>query len=194
LPIHDILEAAAEEGVVEAAAHVQIRAPFNKKHNAKAPPCTNISYIIMPVMTLLNRIDSEQKMTAAECREAILDDVVRFDAMLSNPAVFEADAPDMDAEACIELHESFYLLEPLEEKWGKWVGWKWMCEGYFSNGLCGHSTLMALLYDSTLEFPGEWSTQQLPNSGQHGLSSMRRKRDCPALSDGPRVSLVWGTW
>ncbi len=25
---------------------------------------------------------------------------------------------------------------------------------------------MALLYDSTLEFPGEWSTQQLPNSGK----------------------------
>jgi hypothetical protein len=41
-----------------------------------------------------------------------------------------------------------------------------MCEGYFSNGLCGHSTLMALLYDSTLEFPGEWSTQQLLNSGK----------------------------
>ena len=41
-----------------------------------------------------------------------------------------------------------------------------MCEGFFSNGLCGHSTLMAFLYDSTLEFPGEWSTQQLPNSGK----------------------------
>ena len=41
-----------------------------------------------------------------------------------------------------------------------------MCEGFFSNGLCGHSTLMALLYDSTLEFLGEWSTQPLPNSGK----------------------------
>jgi hypothetical protein len=27
-------------------------------------------------------------------------------------------------------------------------------------------TEIALLYDSTLEFPGEWSTQQLPNSGR----------------------------
>jgi hypothetical protein len=43
---------------------------------------------------------------------------------------------------------------------------KCLCEGFFSNGLCGHSTLMALLYDSALEFPGEWSTQQLPNSGK----------------------------
>jgi hypothetical protein len=105
-------------------------------------------------------------MTAAECLEAIHDDVARFEAMLSNPAVFEANAPDMDAEACIELHESLYLLEPLEERWAKWVSWKCMCEGFFSNCLCGHSTLMALLYDSTLEFPGEWSTQQLPNSGK----------------------------
>ncbi len=37
--------------------------------------------------------------------------------MLYNPAVFEANAPDMDAEAYLELHKSFYLLEPLEEKW-----------------------------------------------------------------------------
>jgi hypothetical protein len=36
--------------------------------------------------------------------------------MLSNPAVFEANASDMDAEAYIELHESFYLLEQLEER------------------------------------------------------------------------------
>ena len=62
------------------------------------------------------------------------------------------------------LHESFYLLEQLEERWGKWASWKCMCEGFFCNGICGHSTLMALLYDSTLEFPVQWSTQQLPSS------------------------------
>ncbi len=45
-------------------------------------------------------------MRAAECLEAIHDDVARFEAVLSNPAVFEANAPDMDAEAYIELHES----------------------------------------------------------------------------------------
>jgi hypothetical protein len=104
LHIHDILEAAAEEGVVDSAAHVQIRALFNKKHNAKAPPRTNISCIIMPIMSLLNRIDSDQKMTAAEaaeCLEAIHDEVARFEAMLSNPAVFEANAPDMDAEVLV---------------------------------------------------------------------------------------------
>ncbi len=107
----------------------------------------NISYIIMPAMTLLNQIDSDQKMTAVECLEAIHDDVAKFEAMLSNPAVFEAYTPDMDAEAYTELHESFYLLEPLKERWGKWVSWS-ACvrtSSGFSNGLCRHSTLMALL-------------------------------------------------
>ena len=71
-----------------------------------------------------------------------------------------------DAEAYIELHKLCYLLDPLEEWWGKWVTWKCMCESFFRNGICGHSTLMALMYDKTLEFPGEWSTQQLPDSGK----------------------------
>ena len=100
-------------------------------------------------MSLLNQIDSEGKMSAAECLElrVIRDDVTRFDAMLANPAMFEANSPDMDAEDYIALHESFDLLEPMEERWGKWVSWKCMCESFFSNVICGlgHSTLMALL-------------------------------------------------
>ena len=131
LHIQEMLEAAKEEGaeITQAGtrAHVQIRALFNKKHNTKAPPRTNISYITMPSMSLLNQIDSEEKMTAAECLEAIHDNVARFDAMLSNPVMFEENSPDMDAEDCIALHESFYLLEPMEERWGKWVSWKCMC-------------------------------------------------------------------
>ena len=119
-------------------------------------------------MSLLNQIDSDpaRKMTAAECLEAIHDGVARFDAVLSNPAMFEANSPDMDAEDYIALQESCYLLEPMEERWGKWVSWKCMCESFFGNGICGHSTLTALLYDSALEFPSEWSTQQLPSNGK----------------------------
>ncbi len=52
----------------------------------------------MPSMRLLNQIDSDGKMTAAECVEAIHDDVARFDAMLAYPAMFEANTPDMDTE------------------------------------------------------------------------------------------------
>ena len=168
LHIQDMLEAAEEEGVSGSPAHVQIRALFKNKHNAKAPPRTNISYIIMPSMQLLKQIDSDpsRKMTAAECLEAIHDDLARFDDMLSNPVLFEANAPGMDAEDYIALHESFYLIEPMEERWGRWVSWKCMCEGFMGNGICGHSTLMALLYDSTLQFPCEWSTQQLPSNAK----------------------------
>ncbi len=43
-----MLEAAEEEGVADSHAHVQIRALFNKQHNAQPPPRNNISYIIMP--------------------------------------------------------------------------------------------------------------------------------------------------
>ena len=93
-----MLEAAEEESVLDSAAHVHIRALFNKNHTAKPPPRTNISYIIMPSSPLLNKIDSERQMTAAECLEAMHDDVMRFNAMLSNPAKFEADTPDFNAE------------------------------------------------------------------------------------------------
>jgi hypothetical protein len=159
-----MLDAAEEEGILDSAAHVQIRALFNKKHTAKAPPSSNILYIIMLSSSLLNKIDSERNMSAVDCLEAMHDNVTSFDAVLSNPAMFDANTPDFNAEDYIELHESFYLLEQLEEQWGKWVGWKCMCEGFFSNSICRHSTLMALLYDSTLQFPIEWSMQQLPSS------------------------------
>ncbi len=114
----EMLEAAEEEGLEITRAHVQIRALFNKKHGAKPPPRTNIAHIIMPSTSLLNQIDSEGRMTAAECLETIRDDVARFDAMLANPAMFAAKSPYMDAEDYIALHESFYFLEPMEERWG----------------------------------------------------------------------------
>ena len=41
-----------------------------------------------------------------------------------------------------------------------------MCESFFANGICGHSSLMALLYDSTLEFPAEYSNQSLPSNAK----------------------------
>jgi hypothetical protein len=43
-----------------------------------------------------------------------------------------------------------------------------MCESFFANGICGHSSLMALLYDyeSTLEFPAAYSKQVLPSNAK----------------------------
>jgi hypothetical protein len=77
---------------------------------------------------------------------------------------------DMDADDIMTLHECFYLLEQLEERWGKWGLWKCMRPDFFDSGICGQSTLMSLLYDSSLQFPSKWSTQQLPSNGK---SSMR---------------------
>ncbi len=125
-------------------------------------------------------------MPAADCLELIHDDVAKFDDMLANPAIFSAISPDWDAEDYIGLHKSFYLLEPMEERWGKWVSWKCICESFFSNSICGHSTLMALLYDSSLEFPTECSTQQLPSNGK----SKKRPTawaEFHEVSDGPQL-------
>ena len=70
-------------------------------------------------------------------------------------------------EEYVELHESFYLLEPLEEMWGRWVLFKCSCPGYFGGACCGHSSLLALLYDPSLKFPRELSSKQLPGRAGH---------------------------
>ncbi len=41
-----------------------------------------------------------------------------------------------------------------------------MCEGFFANGICGLSSLMALLYDSTLHFLRVHSKQPLPSNAK----------------------------
>ena len=164
--IQDVVQAAEEDGVADKSAHAQITAFYQKKPTAKPPPRRSITHVIMPSTSLLNRIDPERTMTAAQSLAAMDEDLARFDGMLANPVVFDAVRPDLDAEDYIALHESFYLLEPLGERWGKWVTWKCMCETFFGNGVCGHSTLMALLYDSSLEFPKEWSKQPLPSNAK----------------------------
>ncbi len=55
-------------------------------------------------------------------------------------------------------------MVPTDERWGKWVTWKYMCEGFFAYGICSQSSLMALLYDSSLNFPAVHSKQTLPSN------------------------------
>ncbi len=52
--------------------------------------------------------------------------------MLANPIQFESDHPDMIIDEMVELYESYYLVEPIEEKWGRWGSWKCMCESFIS--------------------------------------------------------------
>ena len=161
--MQEIADAASEDHLSDSPVHEQIRAMFLKKPNAKPPPRRQIMYIIMPSTKYLDAVDPRRDMSTEELRVAIKDNLDKFDRMLENPGDFEGAEPDMDAEEMIALHESFYLLQPLAERWGKFVNFKCMCPDFFSGGCCGHSTLMALLYDSSLRFPAEWSNQQLPS-------------------------------
>jgi hypothetical protein len=40
----------------------------------------------------------------------------RFDFMMDNPAQYEDANPDVTLEDIVQLYESFYLLEPMEER------------------------------------------------------------------------------
>ncbi len=54
----------------------------------------------------------------AEIREKIRASKFYFEDVLANPALFEDNNPTLTCEEIVELLESFYLLQPLEEKWG----------------------------------------------------------------------------
>ena len=90
----------------------------------------------MSSKSYLHGLDPQRQMTVADCLENMHDDVMRFDDMLSNPAEFHAKYPTLNAGELILLHESFYLLEPLDVRWGRWVSWNCMCESFFSNAIC----------------------------------------------------------
>jgi hypothetical protein len=88
--------------------------------------------------------------------ELLLTNMAAFNCMMDNPSQYEDADPDVTVtlEDIVQLHwhESFYLLEPLEERWGWWDGTGWVmfkctCPDFFGCGCCAHSTLMALMYD-----------------------------------------------
>jgi hypothetical protein len=171
---------------------------FTAKPNAKAPARNNFSYIIMPLTKYLDRINPERGMTVQECCAALAE-AAEFDAMLTNPALFEAIQPDMDADD----HCAESSLPPSRPAGGE-VGQVGTVEVYVSRLLrrlsFGHSTLMPLLYDSFLQFRSEWSTQQLSSNGKSTRSpsdwaELHEDEDQPSRSEqwadiGLRVSLV----
>jgi hypothetical protein len=72
----------------------------------------------------------------------------------------------MTIDEMVELYESFFLVGPIEEKWGHWRSWKCMCESFMSAAICGHSLLFVMLYDKTLEFPPKHSSKKLELRGK----------------------------
>ena len=125
------------------------------------PPRTTLLSIIIPSSRLLDKLDPHRAKSIDELREIIRPGRHLFEDMLSNPIQFESGHPEMPIEEVVDLYESYYLLEPIKEKWGCWGSWKCMCESFMSATICGHSLLLAMLYDKTLQFPPKHSSKKL---------------------------------
>jgi hypothetical protein len=113
-------------------------------------------------------LDLHRAKSIDDLRETIRPGSHLFEDMLSNPIQFESDHPEMPIEEVVDLYESYYLpvVEPIEEKWGRWGSWKCMCESLMSAAICGHSLLFAMLYDKTLQFPSKHSSKKLELRGK----------------------------
>jgi hypothetical protein len=92
------------------------------------PPCTQaqstLTSIIIASTRLLGKIDQHRAMSIDQLREVIRPMLHLFEDTLSNPIQFEGDHPEMTMEEMVELYESFYLVKPIEEKWGCRGSWK----------------------------------------------------------------------
>jgi hypothetical protein len=168
--MHELSVAAKEDGpgFTKASQHLAIKSLHVRKVELKQswslPPRSCISYIIMQSTKYLASVDPERTMLPDDDQhtEEVLVSMAKFDRMMENPAMYEVHNPDLTLEGIVELHEPFYLLKPLEERWGRWVMLKCTCEDFFGAGCCAHSTLLALLYDVSLGFPSDCSFRRLP--------------------------------
>ena len=124
--------------------------------------------IIFPRASYLKHLDPDGTMGLQELLDASRDDILLFAEMMDNPAEFETAHADVPWDKMVRLHESFVLCEPNQQRWGRWGLWKCGCDGCFADGLCGHSLLLALLFDKTLKFPPEYSTKKLPGRKSTG--------------------------
>ena len=85
------------------------------------PGRTNIAYLAIPRVSYLKLKDPEGTFTMEKMKIEIEEDMTRFCELMDNLADFEARYPDVTLEHLLFLHESFVLIEPLSEKWGRWV-------------------------------------------------------------------------
>jgi hypothetical protein len=107
------------------------------------PPRTILTSVVIPSTRYLDHVDAQRSGSIDDIREEIRPRLHLFEDLLANPIQFEYNHQDMSIEDIIELFESFYMLKPIEEKWGRWGSWKCMREAYMSGALRGHSLLMA---------------------------------------------------
>ena len=121
----------------------------------------SFNFIIFPRALYLKLLDPDGTMNLDQLSDATREDIDLFAEMMDNPAAFGATHPDVPWDEMVCLHDSFVLGEPNQQRWGRWGLWKCGCDGCFADGLCGHSLLLALLFDKTLKFPPEYSTKKL---------------------------------
>jgi hypothetical protein len=104
------------------------------------PPRNTLTSVILPSAKLLDSFDETRSLSIVDLREKIRDIRHKLEDMMANPIQFEADHPEMTIEEILDLYESFYFLDPIEEKWGRWGTWKCMCEDFMSGAICGHKS------------------------------------------------------
>ena len=125
------------------------------------PARNDLTSVILLSTKFLDSFDPDRRMTPEELRLAIIDQRNEFDEMVQHPIQYELDRPEKPFDEIVETYESFYMLEPIDIKWGRWGVTKCSCEDYMGGACCSHSTLMAMLYDDTLKFPSVESTKEI---------------------------------
>ncbi len=131
--------------------------------------------VVIPSTRYLDRIDPQCDRSIDNIRNEIRPSQHLFEDLLANPKEVETDNPDMTIEEIIELYESFYMLESIQEKW---VGGDRgsACEAYISAALCGHSLLW--------HFSMSWHLNFHPNILQRSWS----------FEENRAGGLVFGNW
>ncbi len=125
------------------------------------PARNDLTSVILPSTKFLDSFDPDRRMSRDELRLAIQEQRDEFDEMVQHPIQYEADRPDKPFEEIVDTYESFYMLEPIDIKWGRWGVTKCSCEDFMGAACCGHSTLMAMLYEHTLDFPSVESSKEI---------------------------------
>ncbi len=80
---------------------------------------TNIAYLALPRVSYLKSKNPEGTFSVEKMQVEIEEELFRFCKSMDNPAEFEAQYPDATLEYLLFLHESFVLIEPLSERWGR---------------------------------------------------------------------------
>ena len=102
----------------------------NRLGGLALPPRSDLSSITLPSAKLLDGFDPDRRMSADELREAIRDLRYEFEDMVQHPIQYEGNSADKPLEEILDLYESFYILEPIEIRWGRWGTFKCCCEDF----------------------------------------------------------------